>query len=65
MMQAAKYRFADHRASITTLDRPLNWRIFLEPQVSSRLVVVGEVLLENSPEVAIVHYVNKTPNGIR
>ncbi len=56
MMQAAKYRLADHRSSIAMLDRPRNWRIFLEPQVCSRLMVVRELLLENPPEVTVVKH---------
>ena len=56
MMQAAKYRLADNRANIATLDWPRNWCIFLETQVCSHLMVIGEVLLENPPEVMVVEH---------
>jgi hypothetical protein len=32
----------------TTLDRPAEWRIFLERQVSSCLVVVGSIRSEDA-----------------
>ncbi len=58
MMQAAKYGFTLDRASIDRLGWTWNGSIFLKLQVCSRLMVVGEVLLENPSEVAVVQYDN-------
>ena len=56
MMQATKYRLTDERAGIASLDRTRNRRILLKPQVGSRLMVVGEVLFENPPQMPLVEH---------
>jgi hypothetical protein len=55
-MQSAKDRLRSGRPDMLWFNGPPLWRILLQPQMGSRPVVVGEVLLQHPSQMLLTEH---------